>query len=160
MLSREDLKNWAMLALAGVAFWAFALSAFAQQSPSVSVSGNLVTISADLAWHDPDLEGVEVIQGTPLSSPSVFASTDGASPIVLRMPPGTHTIDALGFPADRMNPQREYLTLPAVVEVPSRQDRLNELYATYLEARDKILELSPTRAEAIEAILNYARKGR
>jgi hypothetical protein len=131
--------------------------AVAQEAPTLTVTGNEVTIAADIAWHNPDLNGVEIVQGTPLQHPSVIASSDGASPIILRMPAGTHEITALGYPADRMKPIREQATLAADIAAATRQQQISELYATYLSTRDQIIAMSPTTAEAINAILAYAR---
>lgn len=156
-MNTRDQRNWIIAAVFGVVFWVMAtVIATAQHVPSLTVEGDRVTIDADFAWHHPDLAGVEIIQGVPLQHPSVVASSDGASPIVLKMPPGSHEITTLGFPADRMNPDRGQQTLTAIVSAPTRQQQINELYATYLGTRDRIIAIAPTTAEVLKALISYA----
>jgi len=132
---------------------------YAQHVPTLSVNGDLVTIDADIAWHDNSVPGIVVVQGTPLTQPNIVASSDGSSPIILKMPEGTHTISALGFPADRANPQRTFATLSAVVLPPDRQQVINSAYAKLFQSRDnfiaassEIVALAPTPAEVATAL--------
>lgn len=138
---------------------ASAVVADAQHVPSLTVTGNEVTIDANFAVYNSNLQGVEIVQGTELSHPSVVASNNFTDPIILRMPPGTHEITAFGFPADPMQPERDEQTLTAVVEAPTRQQQINALYAKYLAARDEIIAMTPTTAEAVNALMAYARGG-
>lgn len=135
-------------------FALLASTAIGQHVPSLTVSGDVVTIDADIAWHG-SIGGVELLQGTELSSHGVYASADGASPIVLRLPAGSHAITALGFPANRLQPVRTPATLMAAVVPPQRQEQINAALANMLAARDAFLALAPTAQEVADALTSF-----
>jgi len=130
--------------------------------PTANVVGDLVTINADIAWFvEPLPPGAALIQGTTLAGvPSLAASSDGVGPIVWRLPPGTYTITAFGYPVDRLNPQRIEGALSVTVDPPDRATLIRgallqysaSVYQTQL-AKQELITLAPTLAEIRTAIL-------
>lgn len=162
MLTPRDVRNWLLLAtLSWLTFALFGAAAWSQHTPSVLTPsaelhpGVEIAIDADVLWHDPNLQGVEVVAGTVLMHDSIVASSDGSSPIVLRLPAGTHSIDALGFPADRMNPQRLHKVLSLAVVETGRQEQVTAALAEMFAARDRFLALTPTAQEVADALTSF-----
>ena len=131
--------------------------------PTANVVGDLVTIDADIAWFiDPMPVGAALIQGTRLAGQdSLAASSDGVGPIIWRLPPGSYSINAFGFPLDRVNPVRIEQVLPIVVDAPSRATLIRgallqysaSVYQTEL-TKAELITLAPTLAEIRTAILS------
>jgi hypothetical protein len=124
--------------------------------PSLVQDKGLITIHADLAWFDGDLpEGAVCLSGTVLSGrDSLRASTDGIGPIVWQLPPGDYTIQAYGYPIDRMDPLRDQLTFSFTVTAPDRIAQLQRLLLEFSQrlyqyemVKDEIMVLNPTREE-------------
>ena len=123
--------------------------------PTIEQAGDIVTIHADLAWMDGDLPpGAKTISGTVLAGSSLRASVDGVSPIVLQLPPGTYSIDAYGYPVDRMDPLRASATFAVTVVAPDRVQRLAKLLLEFSQrlyqfeaVKNEIAVLNPTREE-------------
>ncbi len=126
--------------------------------PTATVSGDIVTVNADFAYLD--VEPLEVVQGTILTDTSLIASKDGKLPVSWRLPPGTYSITAFGFPDNRMLPNRNKAILTVTVENPTRQkqitDALQRFSLANIEAevaREEIKTLKPTRAEISAALV-------
>lgn len=144
----------------------FSYSAYSQtHMPSLVVDENIVTIDADIIALDGaiDISTIELLEGTVLSAPSVFASSDGVSPIVLKMPVGVHSISAWGFPEDRMFPERNYIVLSATINAPTREQLIVSAYKELLKIRAEwnsmivsINELNPTKQETRDALVKIA----
>jgi hypothetical protein len=125
--------------------------------PTIENNDGIVTIHADLAWMDGYLpEGAKTISGTVLGggSPSLRASVDGVSPIVLQLPPGTYSIDAYGYPIDRMDPLRAFETFEVVITAPDRIQQLARMLTEFSQRlyqfeniKRDIALFNPTREE-------------
>jgi hypothetical protein len=131
-------------------------------APTVVVDKNTVTVYGDIAWFNtPVPEGLELIQGTPLTGrDSLAASYDGVEPIIWRVPTsGTHSITAYGYPDDRMNPDRPEAILEVVITAPTRQQDINAALLEYAQRKFQLQmaittlrALSPSREELAAAI--------
>lgn len=144
-----------------------AVTASQTHTPSATVSGDIVTVDADIAFlPDASAAGVSatLLAGTELvSSPNVAASTDGASPIQWRLPPGQYDITAYGFPDDRVNPVRNVAILTVTIQAPDRSDAiaaaLKKLTLALFDAgkaQADLQTLNPTRQELIDALTKGA----
>jgi hypothetical protein len=131
--------------------------------PTATVSGDVVTVNADFAYLDLPDSGVSVgiVQGVQLvGDPAILSSTDGKLPVVWRLPPGTYSITAFGYPDNRLLPNRNKVILTVTVENPTRQqqiaDALQRFSVANVEAemaREEIKTLKPTRAEISAALV-------
>ena len=84
-----------------------AITATQTHTPSATVSGDIVTVDADIAFLPDGTTGPTLLGGVELNTdPLLAASSDGTSPIQWRLPPGQYDITAYGFPDDRLNPIR------------------------------------------------------
>jgi hypothetical protein len=67
--------------------------------PSLMVSGSIVTVDANVAILSASVEEYELVSGIALfgSEGNIASSTGALSPIVFRLPSGTHDIVTFGF---------------------------------------------------------------
>lgn len=134
--------------------------------PTVTVVGDLVTVSADIAWVDlasnPSavVVPIETVQGVTLTGSTLLASSDGKAPVAWRLPPGSYKVTALGYPPNRMIPVRSEIVLDVVVNPPTRQQEINEAFRAFTIAKGDMAEalaalntLKPTKAELKTAAL-------
>lgn len=129
--------------------------------PTATVSGDVVTVSADFAFLD--IDPLEVVQGVPLYDTSLLASTDGALPVSWRLAPGTYQITAFGYPDKRSAPNRNRVVLTVTIDNPTRQQQIKDAIQRFSianieaqHARDEIRALQPTRAEISAALSTQA----
>ena len=130
----------------------------------VSVSGDVVTISADVAWIDPAVGTAIVVpiatkEGVQLVDPTMLASTDGVKPIAWQLPPGQYKVTAFGYPDDRLNPMRTKVVLDVTILSPSRQQQITEAVKKYsiasadaAAALSSLKTIKPTRSELAAAL--------
>ncbi len=136
-----------------------------QALPTATVTGDVVTINADIAWIEP-ASGTAVVvpiatpQGTILIDPTMLASSDGISPVAWQLSPGNYKVTAFSYPTDRMNPQRTEVTLDVVIASPTRQQQIRAALqqltlakADVSEALAELAALKPTKAELRAAAL-------
>ncbi len=136
-----------------------------QALPTATVTGDVVTINADIAWIEPAsgtavVVPLETVQGTILIDPTMLASNDGIGPVAWRLSPGNYKVTAFSYPADRLNPQRTEVTLDVVIASPTRQQQirtaLQKLTLAKVDAAEALNELAalkPTKAELRAAAL-------
>lgn len=142
------------------ALMTLALTASQTHTPSATVSGDVVTIDADIAWLPDGTTGAQLLAGVELNTdPLLAASSDGVSPIQWRLPPGQYDITAYGFPDDRLNPIRNVATLTVTIQAPDRSDQiaaaLQKLTLALFyagQARADLQTLNPTRQEILDAL--------
>lgn len=130
-------------------------------TPTATVSGDVVTVSADFAWVET-IEGpqvsivkpIAVVEGVILNDNTMLASTDGAKPIAWKLPPGDYKIFAFGYPDNRMFPMRTKVILDITILSPTRQEQIAAAIKAYsiasadsAEALAELKVLKPTKAE-------------
>ena len=111
------------------------------QLPTATVVGDVVTVTADIAWVDPAVGSTIVVplatvQGTVLVGSTMLASYDGVAPAAWRLPPGSYKITALII----ANPTR-------AKQIKDALQRFTLAKAEYAQAKAALDALNPTRAE-------------
>ena len=140
-----------------------------QQSalPVATVTGDTVSISADVAWITSGPPGVSirrditVVKGTILAGDAfLLASYDGKLPVSWRLPPGAYKITALGYPPNRFLPLRSKAILDVVIVSATRQQEIRDALQKLTESKfnrgegERVLDLlKPTKAELRAAAL-------
>lgn len=137
-------------------------------TPTATVSGDVVTVSADIAWIDyapvsgqtvPVVVPVAIKEGTILVDKTMLASYDGVKPVAWQLPPGTYKVTAFGYPDSRLNPMRTKVVLDVVIANPTRQQQLKDALKKFsiasaeaAMAKAEIVALNPTKAELTAAL--------
>lgn len=138
-----------------------AVTANQTHTPSATVSGDIVTVDADIAALPAAITEYELLQGRAIlnSTGNVAASADGVSPIVWRLGSGQHQVVAYGFPDDRENPHRIIRTLDVEVIGPTRQQQIAAAVKRFTlalyesgQAQAELQGLNPSRQELIDAL--------
>ena len=133
-------------------------------TPTATVTGDVVTVSADFAWIEP-AAGTSIVvpiaikDGVQLIDPTMLASTDGVKPIAWQLSPGSYKVTAFGYPDNRLFPQRTKVVLDVTVLSPTRQQQIAEAVKAYsiasadsAEALAELKVLKPTKAELAAAL--------
>ena len=144
-----------------------ALTLFAPQPalPTATITGDIVTVNADIAWVESVVAGtvvkpVSIPQGTILIDSTMLASSDGNLPVAWKLLPGTYKVTAFSYPANRFIPVRTEVLLDVVIASPTRQQdiraalqKLTEAKADVGDAKVALDVLKPTKAELRAASL-------
>lgn len=134
--------------------------------PTATVTGDVVTVSADFAWVEPaagvtPVKPVAIPQGTMLAGDqTLLASSDGKLPVAWQLLPGTYKVTAFSFPTNRFVPVRTEVVLDVVIQPPTRPaeiraalQKLTESKGNVADAKAALDLLKPTRAELRAAAL-------
>jgi len=135
-------------------------------TPTATVSGDVVTVSADFAWVEtPEgsqvsiVKPVGIVEGVQLNDDTMLASTDGVKPIAWRLSPGTYKVTAFGYPDNRLFPMRTKIVLDVVIASPTRKQQIAEAVKAYsiasadaAVALNDLKSLKPTKVELAEAL--------
>ena len=147
----------------------FAIAIAAVQPPALptaTVSGDVVTVTADFAYIDSAAVGtivkpVAIPQGTMLAGDqTLIASSDGKLPVAWKLLPGAYKVTAFSYPANRLVPVRTEVVLDVLIQPPTRPADIRAAFQKMTEAKGDLADaraaldlLKPTRAELRAAAL-------
>ena len=145
-----------------------ALTIFAPQPglPTATITGDVVSVNADIAWVESVVAGtvvkpVAIPQGTMLAGDqTLIASSDGKLPVAWKLLPGSYKVTAFSYPANRFIPIRTEVILDVVIASPTRQQDIRAAFQKLTEAKADVGDakaaldiLKPTKAELRAASL-------
>ena len=124
--------------------------------PTITVTGRIVEVDANIAWVSVTPAGGEVrlVTGVELvGDVTLAANNDTAERVRWELSPGVWEITALGHPDDPANPDRQQQVFPVTIASPTRTDDIRDAVLQLLTAQLQLDQLNATRAEIITAIL-------
>lgn len=128
-------------------------------TPTYTVSGQTVTIDAEIAWIDQRPPNSTYALTTGTKGPHLdligFNSADVHGNLVWQLTPGEWTMTLMGHADDLQNPNRQVQQVTFTVSGPTREEAILANVIAYLTAKRDlaIMEPPPTQAEMLTAVI-------